>query len=92
MLRKTNLLAIALFSILFLLIVNAAEETTNESFNISNETLSLDILDSAVSDESKVNTVMPEQNHIIEDSSSNNGKKEGKAATAGFGVYLNAIG
>lgn len=90
--RKTNLLAIALFSIVFLLIVNAAEEATNESFDISNETLSLDRLNSAVSDEAKVNTVLPEQNYIIEDSNSDNGKKEGKAATASFGVYLQIVG
>lgn len=82
----------ALFSILFLLIVNAAEETANESVNKGNETLSSDIPNNAFGDEAKVNNVMPEQNHIIEDSISDNGKKEGKAATASFGVYLQIVG
>ncbi|MBI2649724.1 hypothetical protein HYX04_00245 [Candidatus Woesearchaeota archaeon] len=91
MLRKTNLLVTALFSILFLLIVNAAEETANESVNAGNDTLSLDSLNSAISNEAKASIVMPEQNHIIEDSR-NNDKKEGKAATASFGVYLNIAG
>lgn len=35
--RKINFLVIAVFSILVILIVNAAEEKTNESYNQSNE-------------------------------------------------------
>lgn len=89
--RKLNLLVIALFSILFLLIVNAAEEATNENFDIGDKTLSLDNLNSAVSDEADAGAVTPEQNHTIEDNS-DNGKKEGKAATASFGVYLRIVG
>ena len=88
---KLSLLVIALFSILFLLIVNAAEQSTNENFDIGDKTLSLDNLNSAVSDEANASAVTPKQNHIIEDNS-DNGKKEEKAATASFGIYLRIAG
>ena len=37
LIRRTNILVLVIFSILFILIVNASEEGTNETYNQSDE-------------------------------------------------------
>ena len=84
--RKINFLAIAASLALFILIVNAAEETSASL----NETLSLNGDSAAVSGEQADFTP---QNSIIENSSNNgNINKNPKAVTASFGVYLEIVG
>ena len=84
LLRKTNLLVIALFLGLFILIVNAAENSINESIIENNQFESLtEYNNSYISNDSNISNNLE---------SSNNAEKQGKAVTASFGVYLQIVG
>ncbi len=78
--RKLSVLAIGVFLILFILIVNAAEERANSTVNRTANLNDLGVVN--VNEELEVN------NNTIE----NNQNKNPKAVTASFGVYLNILG
>lgn len=79
---KINFLVIVVFLILFILIVNAAEERVNNTVNQTLDLNELDVVD--------VNEKLEVNNNTIENNQNN--KNQPKAVTASFGVYLEIAG
>lgn len=83
MLGKINFVVIAVFLMLFIVIVNAAGEKNENS---TNETSKLNNSDIEVNDIKDVDNT---QSNI---ENSQKDKNSGKAVTASFGVYLEIVG
>lgn len=86
--RKLSLLAVVILLALFMLIVNAEEQTNFDQGNISTQNLGNS---SAVNKEVKSTLNTIKQEEIVENHISDNSASKGRTASASFGVYLNIV-